>query len=109
MRWVLALIPVVSAPPASPPPPSPGLLPHAVLLHGSVSWCDPQLGLSVLISEVKKAWDSQLDKTGSHHGSQLSAPWPQFTHLETGAFVKFKVCKSLAHCLAYSEWIIHTC
>lgn len=73
-----------------------------------MSWCDPQLGLSVLISEAKKAWDSKLDKTGSHHDSQLPAPWPQFTHLEMGAFVKFEVCKSLAHCLAYSDWIIHT-
>ena len=73
-----------------------------------VSWCDPQLGLSVLISEAKNAWDSKLDKTGSHHDSQLPAPWPQFTHLEMGAFVKFEVCKSLAHCLAYRDWIIHT-
>ena len=62
--------------------------------------------MSVLTSQGKRAWDSKPDKTGSHHGTQLPALWPQFTHLEIGTFVRFKlskVCKSLAHCLAYSD------
>lgn len=78
----------------------------------SVSHVTLILGLSVFTFERKRAQEAKADITGSCHGTQWPVVWPQFNHLEMGTLVRFrlnKVWQSLAHCLAHSDWTVHTC
>lgn len=67
------------------------------------------LGLSVPTCERKRTWDPQPHKTGSHHcpncvTSVFSSGNGNFYEV----LKETKCVKSLAHCLAHTDWTIHT-
>lgn len=94
VQWVSALFPVVTAPPASPAP-SWGFCPTLLCFTGLYVLVWPSAASECSYFWSEESMKSKLDKTGSHHGSQLPAPWPQFTHLEMAALVSLKSVRAL--------------